>query len=65
MRVKGSSRYSLKREIERAFAILEDILGCENILFVRDGNYDVSLGMKIVAYNIIILVNQMFQRQRG
>ena len=42
--------------------ILEDILKCEYMWSVRSRNYDVSIGMKIVAYNIIILLNQMYQR---
>jgi len=53
IRKEEASRYSLRWEIERTFAILEDIFGCEYIWFVRNRNYDVSVGMKIFAYNII------------
>jgi len=59
-----ASKYSLRCEIERTFALLEDILGCEYIWFVRNRNYDVSVGMKIVAYNIIILLNQILDRPK-
>jgi hypothetical protein len=52
-----ASRYSLRWEIERTFAILEDILGCEFLWYNRNRNYDVTIGIKIVAYHIIILMN--------
>ena len=60
MQEEKASRYSLMWEIERTFSILEGILGCEYIWCVRNRNYDVSVGMKMVAYNIIILPNQIF-----
>ena len=59
IRREEASRYSLRWEIERTFAILEDILGCEFLWCARYRNYDVTIGMKIVAYNIIILINQI------
>jgi len=58
-RREEASRYYLRWEIERTFAILEDILGCEILWYARHRNYDVTIGMKIVAYNIIILMNQI------
>jgi hypothetical protein len=64
IRKMESSRYSLRWEIERTFAILEDILNCEYMWFVRNRNYDVSIGMKIVAYNIIIILNQIYSRPK-
>ncbi|MGC8681314.1 MAG: hypothetical protein ACP5TW_04695 [Thermoplasmata archaeon] len=64
IRKKEASRYSLRWEIERSFAILEDILKSEYIWYVRNRNYDVSIGIKIVAYNIIILLNRMLDRQK-
>ncbi|MGC9073811.1 MAG: transposase [Caldisericum sp.] len=64
IRKKEASRYSLRWEIERTFAILEDILDSEYIWYVRNRNYDVSVGIKMVAYNIIILLNQMFDRPK-
>ena len=64
IRKKEASRYSLRWEIERLFAILEDILKSEYIWYVRNRNYDVSIGIKIVAYNIIILLNRMLDRQK-
>ena len=64
IRREEASRYSLRWEIERAFAILEDILGCEYIWYVRNRDYDTSIGMKIVAYNLVILLNQMYHRPK-
>lgn len=51
------------RKIDRTFAILEDILGCE---FSDTGstNYDISIGMKILSFGIIILLNLIYERQR-
>ena len=64
IRKEEASRYSLRWEIERTFAILEYILGCEYIWFVKNRDYDVSIGMKIVSYNLIILLNQIYQRPK-
>jgi len=57
-------RYSLRWEIERKFGILENILRCEFLWYARYRNYDVTIGMKIVAYNTIILINQIYQRPK-
>ena len=57
-------RVLIMGEIERTFAILEDILGCEFLWYTRHRNYDVTIGMKIVVYNIIILINQIYQRPK-
>jgi hypothetical protein len=54
-----------RREIERTFSILEKILHCEYIRYVRNGNYDVTVGERIAAYNCIVLVNQIRQRSKG
>jgi len=59
-----ASRYSLRCEIERTFALLEGIFGCEFLWYARYRNYDVTIGMKIVAHNIIILMNQIYQRPK-
>ena len=32
--------------------------------YTRYRNYDVTIGIKIVAYNIIILINQIYQRPK-
>ena len=64
IRKEESSRYSLRWEIERTFTILEDILKREYMWSVRNRNHNVSIGMKIVAYKIIILLNQMYQRPK-
>ena len=50
--------------IERTFSILEEILHCEYIRYVRYRNYDVAVGERIVKYNCIVLVNQIRQRSK-
>jgi len=64
IRREEASRYSLRWEIERTFAILGYILRCEFLWYARYRNYDVTIGMKIVAYNIIILIYQIYQRPK-
>ncbi len=59
-----ASRYRLRWEIERTFSILEGILGCEHVWYVPNRDYDVALGMKIVAYNLVVLINQMSHREK-
>ena len=51
-------------EIDRTFSILEEILHSEHIWYVRNRNYDVAVGERIVAYNCIVLVNQIRQRSK-
>ena len=63
-REREKSRYRLRWEIERTFSILEEILHCENIRYVRNRNYYVAVGQRIVAYNCIVLVNQIRQRSK-
>jgi len=53
--------YSFKWEIERTFAILENILRCEFLWYTRNGNCDANIGMKIVAYNLLILMIRIYQ----
>ena len=59
LRKKESSRYKLRWEIERTFSILKEILGMEYIWYVRNRNYDVSIGEIIVAYNCIVMANKI------
>ncbi len=47
-----------------AFSILEEILHSEHIWYVRNMNYDVAVGERIVAYTCIVLVNQIRQRSK-
>ena len=63
-REKERSRYKLRWEMERTFSILEEILHSEHIWHVRNRNYDVAVGERIVAYNCIVLVNQIRQRSK-
>jgi IS4 transposase len=64
-RREEASRYSLRWKIERTFAILEEILVCKFLWYAKHRNYDVTIGMKIVAYNIIILMNQIYQSPKS
>ena len=59
LRKKESSRYKLRWEIERTFSILKEILKMEHIWYVRNRNYDVSIGEIIVAYNCIVMANKI------
>ena len=52
---------------KRTFSILEEILHCWNIWYVRNRNYrnyDVTIGGRIVVYNCIIMANQIMQRSK-
>ena len=64
IRKSEKSRYRFRWEIERTFSILEEILHCENIWYVSNRNYDVAIGERIVAYNCIVMVNQIKQRSK-
>ena len=59
LRKRESSRYKLRWEIERTFSILKEILGMEYIWYVRNRNYDVSVGEIIVAYNCIVMADKI------
>jgi hypothetical protein len=62
IRKRESSRYKLRWEIERTFSILKEILGMEYIWYVRNRNYDVSVGEIIVAYNCIVMADKISGR---
>ena len=61
---REKTRYRLRWEIERTFSILEEIIHREHIWYVHSRNYDVAVGERIVAYNCILLVNQIGQRSK-
>ena len=46
-RRKYSSLYSLRWEIERTFSILEGIMNMENIWYVKNRNYDTTVGRRL------------------
>ncbi|MDS0256552.1 transposase, partial [Thermoplasmatales archaeon AK] len=52
-----ASLYSLRWEIERTFSILEEIMRAENIRYVRNRDYDTAIGLKAIAYNLMIVSN--------
>ncbi len=63
-REKEGFRYKLRWEIEKTFSILEEILGSNNAWYVPNRDYDVAIGMKTVAYNLVVLINQIGHRKK-
>ncbi len=57
LRKREYSRYKLRWEIERTFSILKEILGMEYVWYVRNRNYDNAIGLKVIAYNLIVMSN--------
>jgi len=57
LRREYASLYSLRWEIERTFSILEEIMRAENIWYVRNRSYDAAIGLKAIAYNLMIVSN--------
>jgi len=57
MRKNNSGMYSLRWEIERTFSILEEIMKSEDIWYVKERNYDTAMGLKIIAYNLMVISN--------
>ena len=49
--------YSLRWEIERTFSILEEIMKCEYIYYVKNRDYDRAIGLKILSYNLMVISN--------
>jgi hypothetical protein len=58
LRREYASLYSLRWEIERTFSIMEDILHCENIWYTRNRDYDTAMGLKAIAYNLMVISNR-------
>ena len=58
LRRECASLYPLRWEIERTFSILEEILQCENIWYTKHRDYDSTMGLKAIAYNLMIISNQ-------
>ena len=57
LRREYSSLYSLRWEIERTFSILEEIMRAENIWYIKKRSYDTAIGLKAIAYNLMIVSN--------
>ena len=57
LRKEYSSMYSMRWEIERTFSILEGIMGSENIWYVSNREYDMEIGLKVIAYNLTVVSN--------
>ena len=58
LRLEYSALYSLRWEIERTFSIMEEILQCENIWYTRNRDYGTAMGLKAIAYNLIVISNR-------
>ena len=57
LRREYASLYSLMWEIERTFSILEEILQCENVWYTKNRDYDSAMGLKAIAYNLMVISN--------
>ena len=57
LRREYSSLYSLRWEIERTFSILEEVMRAENIWYNRNRSYDTAIGLKTIAYNLMVISN--------
>ena len=57
LRKGHASLYSLRWEIGRTFSILEEIIRAENIWYVSKRSYDTAIGLKAIAYNLMIVSN--------
>ena len=49
--------YSMRWEIERAFSILEEIMGSENIWYASNRDYDNIIGLNVITYNLMVISN--------
>ncbi len=49
--------HSMRWEIERTFSILEGIMGSMNIWYVNNRDYDNIIGLRVVGYNLIVILN--------
>ena len=45
----------LRREIERTFSILEEIMNAENICYTGNRDCDTAMGLKAIAYNFMVI----------
>ena len=57
LRREYSALYSLCWEIEWAFSILKEIMKAENRWYAKNRNYDTAIGLKIIAFNLIVVSN--------
>ena len=58
LRKEYASLYSLRWEIERTFSIPEEIMKAEYIRYTNNRNYDTAMGLKIIAYDLMIISNR-------
>ena len=57
--------HPLRAEIERTFSIFEEILKCKNILYTVNRDYDTAIGLKTMAYNLMIISNMELGEKPG
>ena len=66
LRKEYASMYLLRWEIERTFNILEEILKYENIWYTVNRDYDTAIGLKTIAYNLMVISNrELGEKPRG
>ena len=41
----------------RTFSILEEIMKTENLWYIKKRSYDTAIGLKSIAYNLMIISN--------
>ena len=58
LRKEYASMYPLRWEIERTFSILEEILKAEYIWYTINRDYDTAIGLKTIAYNLMVISNR-------
>ena len=56
------SQYFLRLETEWILPILEEIMKTENIWYLKDRDYDTTICLTTIAYNLMVISNI---RQRG
>ena len=57
--------YPLRWEIERTFDILEEILKAEYIWYTSNMDYDTAIGLKTIAYNLMVISNRELGEKQG
>ena len=57
-----AEKYKNRWKIERTFNILQEYFNLEYIWYVRNRNYDVILGLAILAYNLCVMFNVLNNR---
>ena len=65
LRNEYSSLYPLRREIEHTFSLLEEIMKAENIWYTNNRECDTAIGLKTIAYNLMVISNRILREKRS